>query len=55
MLSDLARTEAINDYQRKQIERIIKVAYEEGKLTNLKNINNNEYITIPHHFRAAQD
>lgn len=36
MLDDLVRLEAINDYQRKQIERIIKVAYEEGKINELK-------------------
>lgn len=36
MLNDLVRLEALNDYQRKQIERIIKVAYEEGKINELK-------------------
>ena len=36
MLDDLVRLEAINAYQRKQIERIIKVAYEEGKINELK-------------------
>lgn len=40
MLNDLVRNEALNDYQRKQIERIIKVAYEEGRLMEFR-INNN--------------
>lgn len=36
MLNDLVHNEAFNDYQRKQIERIIKVAYEEGRIEGLK-------------------
>lgn len=36
MLNDLVRTEALNDYQCKQMERIIKVAYEEGRIEELK-------------------
>jgi hypothetical protein len=40
MLNDLVRNEALNDYQRKQIERIIKVAYEEGRIMEFR-INNN--------------
>jgi hypothetical protein len=35
MLNDLAHNEALNDYQRKQIEIIIKVAYEEGRIEEL--------------------
>lgn len=42
MLNDLVRLESLSDYQRKQIERIIKVAYEEGKINELKNTNNHE-------------
>ena len=35
MLNDLVHNEALNDYQRKEIERIIKVAYEEGRIEEL--------------------
>lgn len=39
MINELVKDEAFNDYQRKQIERIRAVAFEEGRM----NINNNLY------------
>lgn len=32
MLDDLVKKEAFSDYQRKQIDRIRKVAFEEGRM-----------------------
>lgn len=49
MIDDLVKTEALNEYQRKQIERIRKVAFEEGRLMEFRlynhinrNIDNND-------------
>ena len=36
MLDDLVRNEAFNEYQRMQIDRIRKAAFEEGRLMELR-------------------
>lgn len=36
MLDDLVRNEAFNEYQRMQIDRIRKTAFEEGRLMELR-------------------
>ena len=40
MLDDLVRNEAFNEYQRMQIDRIRKVAFEEGRLMEFRIHNN---------------
>lgn len=49
MLDDLVKNEAFSDYQRKQIDKIRKVAFEEGRLMEfriqnsvLRNLDNND-------------
>lgn len=49
MLNDLVRNEAFNEYQRMQIDRIRKTAFEEGRLMELRiqnrvlrNLDNND-------------
>lgn len=36
MLDDLVKNEAFNDYQRMQIDRIRKAAFEEGRLVEFR-------------------
>ena len=50
MLNDLVKGEALNDYLRMQIERIIKVAYSEGRIYEhrlyneiQRNLDNSDY------------
>ena len=40
MLDDLVKNEAFNEYQREQIDRIRKVAFEEGRLMEFRIQNN---------------
>lgn len=40
MIEDLVKTECLNDYQRKQIERIRTVAFNEGRLMEFRIYNN---------------
>lgn len=49
MLNDLVKNEAFNEYQRMQIDRIRKTAFEEGRLMEfriqnrvLRNLDNND-------------
>ena len=49
MLDDLVKSEAFDDYQRMQIDRIRKVAFNEGRLMEfrinnhtLRNLDNND-------------
>jgi hypothetical protein len=49
MLDDLVKNEAFNEYQRMQIDRIRKVAFEEGRLMEfrihnsvLRNVDNSD-------------
>lgn len=49
MINDLVKNEAFNEYQREQIDKIRKVAFEEGRMMEyriqnsiLRNLDNNE-------------